>query len=428
MTATDTGQRNGKASGTRLKNLFRGFLLLVSASVLLILVRPAISEFYASKFLKGNGRAIFGALKFTGEDAEYSDALGYLYLDSHGTGDLARAAGSFRRALSKNPTDAHVWMALAGVYSRMGQKGLAEFATDGALARSAGDPRVVWESGVLFLQAGNTARAAKQFRRYIWLKPEEQEKVYELCITLGMDPGYMQENLVPPENEFLRRWLNFLINFNLVDAAAPAWGKLRQSGPREGDYMRYCDFLIKKGLIAMALDVWNDCFSRLNIAHRPGKIWNGDFELPMVREGFDWTIGSASGVRIFLDEDIRRTGQYSLSASFDGTSNPDIYLAREVIPVAEGHRYMASGYIKTSGITTLNGIFFEVRGYECGGLQAASETLTGTNFWKKETVEFKAPRGCSAVLFGIRRAASNKFDNKISGDVWIDSISLTDED
>jgi hypothetical protein len=40
-------------------------------------------------------------------------------------------------------------------------------------------------------------------------------------------------------------------------------------------------------------------------------------------------------------------------------------------------------------------------------------------------VEFTAPGNCKAIKIGVGRERSEKFDNKIGGDVWIDSITMT---
>lgn len=409
-------------------DLRRFFLSLVPVLAFVVLARPAVSEFYASEFLMGNSRAILTALAITGEDARYSRALGceFFYRNASGTANLEKAAVFYRESLAADPLDAQTWLSLAQVYGKTGKKDLMDFALKKALDGSAGDPRTIWDSGVFFLQLGNTQEAIEQFRKYILINPDEQQKVYELCVTLGLDPLYMQDKLVPLEKIYLHQWFDFLLDSNLTDAAGHAWAKLRQSGPGAGDYLRYCCFLIDKGRFTDALAVWNCFFGQLKMVHKNGRIWNGDFDLPLLEGGFDWRIGRAKGVRIFLDRDVKRRGRYSLGASFDGTTNPDIFLARQVVPVEKGHSYTVYGYIKTTGITTANGIFFEVRGYKCAGLEKNSEPVTGTNFWKKVAVEFSVPPQCGAVTFGIRRAASTKLDNRISGDIWVDSIHMTD--
>ncbi len=398
------------------------------------LARPAVSGFYASKFLAGNNsRDITAAMAITGEDARYSRALGCLYQNASGTTDLEKAADYYRESLSENPLDAQTWLSLARVYDAMGKKRLMKFALKKALHRSAGDPRTIWDSGVLLFETGNTSEAVAQLKKYICIRPEEQQKVYSLCITLGLAPRYMQENLVPKKKPFLRQWLGFLIDSGLTQAASPAWSELRRAGPERSDYLGYCGFLIENGRFLHALAVWNEFLLSgrsgsspgAELSHKAGQIWNGGFDLPPLERGFDWKIGKAEGVRIFLDRSTKWGGRYSLGASFDGTSNPDICLARQVVLVEAGHAYTVTGYLKTSGITSDSGIFFEVKGYKCQGLDQSSKPVTGTTPWEEKSVEFRVPAECRAVTVGVKRAASTSLDNRISGDTWADSIHIT---
>jgi hypothetical protein len=129
-------------------------------------------------------------------------------------------------------------------------------------------------------------------------------------------------------------------------------------------------------------------------------------------------------VRIFRDHDIKKTGDASLSAHFDGNHNPDLSIIYEIVPVEPGKSYKLAGSVKTDKITTTNGIFFEVAGHRCEPFVKRSEPVTGTNLWKRMEIEFITPRDCKTVTVGARREKSVKFDNKIAGDVWIDSLSL----
>ncbi len=408
-------------------DLPRVLLALVPVMAFAAFARPAVSEFYASRFLKDNGsRDIFTAMAITREDARYSRALGCLYQNASGTVGLQKAAALYRQSLSKNPLDAQTWLSLARVYDEAGDKLRMDFALEKALHRSSGDPRAVWDSGVLLFQTGDTSRAVAQMKRYIRIRPDEQRKVYTLCVTLGLAPRYLQENLVPEEKPFLRRWLSFLMDSGLTEATGPAWSELRRAGPDRGDYLGYCGFLIDKGHFMRALAVWNEflSFGSLKFLHKSGQIWNGGFDLPPLERGFDWKIGKAKGVSIFLDGNVRRSGRYSLGASFDGTSNPDICLARQIVPVEAKHAYAVSGYLKTSGITSDSGIFFEIKGYKCRGLDKSSEPVTGTNPWEEKSVEFRVPPACRAVTVGIRRSSSTSLDNRIRGEIWADSIHM----
>ena len=57
-------------------------------------------------------------------------------------------------------------------------------------------------------------------------------------------------------------------------------------------------------------------------------------------------------------------------------------------------------------------------------MDSPSEMYTGSVGWTESRVEFDTPPGCSYVGIRLRREKSDKLDNLISGDVWIDNVRL----
>jgi hypothetical protein len=95
-----------------------------------------------------------------------------------------------------------------------------------------------------------------------------------------------------------------------------------------------------------------------------------------------------------------------------------------VVRIKPSTKYSLKGYIRTEALSTANGIFLNVLGQDCGGLNKRSEAVTGTGFWKEVSVDFETPADCRAVTISIRREKSNRFDNRIEGTAWIDGITM----
>jgi hypothetical protein len=117
-------------------------------------------------------------------------------------------------------------------------------------------------------------------------------------------------------------------------------------------------------------------------------------------------------------------GTRSLKIAFDGTRNPDLTAASQVVPVTPGTRYLLSGSIKTTGITTSNGPYFEVADFLDGRRYVASERYVGDHPWSAVRVPFETSPRSQAIVIKIRRATSQKLDNLIGGTAWIDQVSL----
>ncbi len=61
----------------------------------------------------------------------------------------------------------------------------------------------------------------------------------------------------------------------------------------------------------------------------------------------------------------------------------------------------------------------------CRGFKAESEPYTGSSDWESRRLEFDAPDDCPTVTIGLRREKSDRLDNLISGEFWLDDVRMT---
>jgi hypothetical protein len=368
------------------------------------------------------------AAAITPEDARPFMRLGLMDYGAHDGEGLARAIGLLRRSVSRNPTDGRAWLVLARSYEDLGVPDAAVYAYKRAGLAERNDRAVQWDTAVLLLTQGLAKEAAPFFRRYIALYPSERPAVYALFFTMGFDPSYTLETLVAKEYGEYRAYLDFLMAQKLMAESEAVWQKMGAWERSRNDYLVYVDFLINAGAIDPAVRTWEEYRKAFGLLGDPESvaslIWNGGFELPVQDGGFDWRLGKTAGVRVFVDHDVRRSGRASLSAQFDGTQNLDVYLVYQVVPITAGGRYLLTGRLSTDGLTTRNGIILEVSGLRCTEFVKKTEPVTGSTPWTDLELDFTVPDDCKAIKVGIKREKSDRFDNKISGDVWVDSISL----
>jgi len=409
-------------------------LRIVSVAVALIPVvlflRPALSDYFLPKAPDMSKNAVSLASAITGEDARYHYLRGLLTYSVDDGGGLDRALRNYLLSLERNPTDSRTWLALARAYRENRMPDKAGYAVKKAVSLDRNNSTVTWEAGVFFLLEGSTDEAIRSFRRYISMVPADQENVYSLCYSMGVKPMYLLENLVPAGYPFYRRYLAFLASNKLLDESRQTWGKMKAMDPQRKDYLGYIDFLIGSADITEAVKEWDEFVKRFKVLEkaRPAGdlLWNGHFDLPPENGGFDWRIGEAEGVRVFRDKDVIRSGDTSLSVNFDGQSNPGIVIAQQIVPVKPRKLYRLSGFVRTDKLTTRNGIILGVSGLLCDPIARKTEPVSGTTMWQKTDLEFTTPSTCRAVAVFVAREKSEKFDSKISGDAWIDSLSLTE--
>jgi len=393
-----------------------------------MLVRPVVSEYCIGRPLPDPLPSALKASKITDEDARYHYLAGLLYQKRTDDNHLKEAIESYQRSLDRDPTRALTWVALSKAYSDSGDQKRAEYAVRRAVSVDRANPRVIWEAGMFYLTHGELREATPYLRHYLLLMPSEQEEVYTILHGAGAGPAYMLERVLPSEYQFHSRYFKFLMTYSQNAAVSDAWNQRNLWRPASIDYLAYCDFLIEKGLEQNAQGVWEEFVRHAyppNIARDSSSVlFNGDFEYPIQNGGFDWKTGNAEGVEISIDKNVRKSGKSCLAARFSGKTNPAIYIAQQTVVVQPKQRYRLSGQIKTDKLTTHNGILLEVLGQGCTSLAARSDVVTGTTDWRPLELEFTTPAACSFVKVGVKRERSEKFDNKISGGVWLDEFRM----
>ncbi|MBW2248852.1 MAG: hypothetical protein JRF62_17075, partial [Deltaproteobacteria bacterium] len=75
-------------------------------------------------------------------------------------------------------------------------------------------------------------------------------------------------------------------------------------------------------------------------------------------------------------------------------------------------------------ITTDQGPFVDIYGYDCKGVYFKGPMMLDTHPWQEQDMEFTVPQACQAVVVRVRRRKSHRFDNKISGILWLDDFKL----
>jgi tetratricopeptide (TPR) repeat protein len=403
------------------------FLVFLAAGVILVLLRPVISARLASSSPLKEGQFL-AAAKITGEDASHYRTLGDLGYAARDEEGLRKALIRYGESIARNPADGRAWLGLAKALNETGRKDGALSAVRMAARVDRIDKTLQWEAGIFLLLNNRILDAIPFFRQYVTLVPSELGNVALMLYTIGLSPPFILETFVPESYTAYRSYLNFLMQHGRVNESQEVWDRMGNFSRSREDHISYLNFLIAANAMDKAQPLWQEYVKQFGLIadEDAGEnlIWNGSFELPIQDGGFDWQIGEAEGVRVFLDQDVKRSGYSSLSAQFFGTANPEIYLAQQVVPVVGGRAYLLMARIATDDLTTTNGILLEVSGHACVPFVSKTAPVTGSTLWQEAELAFTAPAPCKAIRVGIKREKSEKFDNKISGDVWVDSVVL----
>ena len=191
------------------------------------------------------------------------------------------------------------------------------------------------------------------------------------------------------------------------------------SPPDKALQLSFCQFLLDGKRVSQAKEVW--------AAWRDdGKqtVYDGGVELEPTNNGFGWRLAKNPDVLVERSAEFPFEGEYCLYLRFLGQKNVNFSDISQVIPVEPGKVYRLSFARKSQRLTTDQGVFLEVSGYQCEGLKVRSSPVVGTTPWLREELEVAVPGGCEAIQLQVRREESMMFDSKISGNYWLDGVEM----
>jgi hypothetical protein len=389
-------------------------LIMLSLAAAALAVRAETSSLLARKT---DARSLERSVSLDRGNAEAAYRLARLH-HLNMSGGEKRIQELYTESIEDCPLSAPSWLGLAELFLDSGETGKARTALARADEMIPSSVGLLWASSMLSLTLGDNDRALEKLRKVAAADPARRERVFDICRDLGSSPQLILDEVV--SREALPDYIRYLMRRDMKAETYPAWERaVREGAVPDGLAISYVDYLIRSGDVVTARHIWDG----LHPGGAASGVWNGGFENDTESRGFDWRIGKAEGVEINYDYRNKTEGERSLRLEFSGESNIDFLHVRQVIPVEPDSHYLLTSDISTEGITTRSGIAWEVY-CEGKGLYARSEVYTGTVDWTRARVAFDTPPGCSYVGIRLRRYKSEKLDNMISGEAWIDNVSL----
>jgi hypothetical protein len=221
------------------------------------------------------------------------------------------------------------------------------------------------------------------------------------------------DNLIP--------YLEWMMRWGRADDAEIVWQKIMASGTQNEDIqLKYIHFLVSQKQVKQAADI-----RRQNVGDIDS-MTNAGFENEITGRGFDWRYTANQKGKWT----IRRTlsgafsGAHCLRIRFEGKENISFSHLYQIVPVDPLTPYRLTYHWRSRDLTTDQGPFVDIYGYDCKGYYANGPMMLGTHGWQKQEIEFTAPKDCHAVVVRLHRRPSHRFDSKIDGRLWLDDFRL----
>ena len=414
------------------KTFMRGAALLVALTISILMLYQASRLFVAWRM----GRSRELAVQIRGArlegNAEAWDRLGRAFATNFDNAQPARAEEFYKEAVRLNPRSARYWMDLAADYEDQGDISSAKSAYEQAQNVYPISSDVAWRFGNFLMRNGEETDGLGQIHRAIGTDP----KLAPLAIGLvwSFEPNVpVLLRLLPRQRGLYLEALDFLASRRQDDAALQAWNEIihfpTSAPPNISVSFALIDELIASGRTQDAQHVWSQA---LTLAHWPtaetlakgSAVWNGGFEEPVANGGLDWHFNPEPGDYISIDSALHHYGSHSLRVDFTGGMNLDFAGVWQVVPVQPSTTYDFQYFMMTRAITTESGMRFEILDMDGHEVNLQTSALTGTNPWAAVSTRFSTGADTHFLQVRLRRLPSRLFDNKLSGTVWVDDVTL----
>jgi hypothetical protein len=249
-------------------------------------------------------------------------------------------------------------------------------------------------------------------------RPGKRPDTFQLIDTHFQGHTLSVLNVLAPEHR--TTYLNWLIGWNRVNDTQTVWKEITKTDPPDPVLAaRYVHFLVGQNKIEPAAAIWQELTGIDGVT-------NSGFEKKATHTGFDWRYSAArpGKWRIQRVGSPVHSGDFALEITFEGRENLSFSHLWQIVPITSHLPFKLTYAWQSHDVTTDQGPFVEVYGYNCKGLYKRGQMMLGTNSWQKGTIDFTLPEACRAVVIRLRRLPSKRFDSLISGKVRLDDFRL----
>jgi len=401
--------------------------LLVAGAFVTLCARQFLASHYSNK---PDLASLERAVRLEPGNAEYRYRLGRYLALTQSQPELI--ASAYRAAVHLNPHRARYWFELASAYEQLGDTNAQADALEKAIVADPRTPDVAWQAANFYLVQGQTEKALKEFRTVLETvletDPTLANAALQLAWRMNPDIDTILREVIPQDPQAYYALLDALMVKKETAATEKTWGQLVQlrkpiESHRVFEYMRY---LIAQHEVDQAHLVWRQAGILSGLSGyqptRENLIVNGDFSLPVLNGGFDWTYYRTPDVSLALDPTQAHSGHRSLAITFNTSPIGDAPI-RQLIPVQPGVTYDFSANFKGEDLEGAGGLRFVIQDVYSETIYLATEDMGNADFWKPIGGTFTSGPDTRLVVLRIQRDPPG---NVLKGRLWIDGVRLVE--
>ena len=340
--------------------------------------------------------------------------------------DVAAAIEDYEEAVRRDPASAYRWCDLAQAYLMSGQVIQTRASISHALELAPYLSSIAMTAANIYFQLQDTREGLHCARRVLSQTNEFDSSLFATYDQLGVGIETLLNEGMPADLRSAQAFFHHILAQGQVADAQASWQWLFAHALTDDKLAdQYVNFLLKQQEYEVALQAWiQQLGKRVGDYPEGNGLFNSDFEAEPTGTVLDWKIRRVDGAEVERDSTVAKQGAWSLRVRFDGKVNLAYnHIAQKTIARPGTYRFEA--WIRTEAITTDQGVGWRIFDAESPSrLNLLFENRVGSAEWTKLEKAFVVPPETRLLEVQLVRRPSLKFDNKISGTVWIDAVSL----
>ena len=336
----------------------------------------------------------------------------------------AAALPLLQAATALNPNRSAYWLDRAGAEQLIGDFESERNSLNKVTAANPHSAAVAWQTGNLYFSQGAVDEALHQYRKVLENDSALTPQALQVCWRIHPDIDSLLQEVVPATaNE---PFLSFLISANESDAAAKVWDRIVSlQQPVERRYLfDYLHYLFNRHDPVQASRVWQQAANLSNLAaYQPtdqNLLVNGDFNLNVLNNGFDWTYQKSAAVSLAIDPGESHSGSHSLRILFEGPGIEDAGI-RHLVSIDPDTEYVFYGYYKAAEMDGAGAPKFAIQDVYSGAKLFMSDDLRDAGSWTTVNGSFMSGPETHLIVLRVARVPA---DRPIRGTLWIGDLKL----
>jgi Flp pilus assembly protein TadD len=414
-------------------SLSRGLLIIGSLLVALWVSFFGVRSGIAGRAADGNTIGdLRWAVRLEPSNPEFWYRLGHYQQFNLEQPDVVASVESYQKAVALNPGYTEAWLDLGTAYELDGSKAAAQDAFSRAKKAYPASADVAWRYGNFLLREGMLPEAFAELRLALQADPRRAGAVFSRVYRADPDIDAILSDVLPPVPAVYVDAIAEAVDSQQLAVAQTMWMRLMKLNPhlQLWQFDKFVGALQAHRDYDAARQVWDQGTSTMDlpplIQPRDSVLWDPSFESGLSNLSFAWFFHPlAEGVHTEIDTTEKLSGKQSLRLTFDGKHNPSADVACSWGVVTPGTKYLFSGWVKTKNITGDQGVRFHLKAIGNNQIPlSVTREIHGTTPWTFIEQEWTAAPGVRGVLVCISREPSTNPDIHISGDAWVDDVTL----